>query len=152
MIEIRAIANWGDVTPLASNLRKEEAAEAWAAMHWMPAEALRCSIEASAEPYMVVDGDEILGAFGIGVTSPLEGAPWLLTAEGLPGRARLRFLRASRDYIEYALHQWPILVNYVDARDTVAVRWIEKWLKFVVEAPEPFGLDQLPFHRFSREN
>ena len=42
---------------------------------------------------------------------------------------------------------YSLLINFVDARHGVAIRWL-KWLGFKVFPAKPFGPDKLPFHRF----
>ena len=39
------------------------------------------------------------------------------------------------------------LVNWVDDRNTCAIRWL-KWMGFTIHEPEPYGVANLPFRRF----
>ena len=45
------------------------------------------------------------------------------------------------------LATYPLLRNYVDERNTMAIRWLE-WLGFEILPVEPFGVEGLPFHPF----
>lgn len=60
-------------------------------------------------------------------------------------RHPIAFLRESKRLAE-SFHCE--VVNYVDARNTVAVKWF-RWLGFEVSAPEPYGLNGELFHRFT---
>jgi ribosomal protein S18 acetylase RimI-like enzyme len=44
---------------------------------------------------------------------------------------------------------FPVLVNYIDARNVDAIGWLQS-LGFTVEDALPHGPDRLPFHKFSR--
>lgn len=60
-------------------------------------------------------------------------------------RHPIAFLRESRRLAE----SFPCeVMNYVDARNTAAVKWF-KWLGFAVDEPVPFGVNGEPFHRFT---
>lgn len=74
-------------------------------------------------------------------------APWLVgtPAAAKQGRALIRFGRA---YCAAAAREYPVLVNYVDVRNTSSIRWLER-IGFKMEAPAPFGVAGLPFMRFS---
>lgn len=74
------------------------------------------------------------------------GAIWLLGTSRMRKYAK-RVLHDAKLFIEYAREHYPVLVNYVDARNTESVRWLAA-LGFTIEPPQPFGVQGLPFHRF----
>lgn len=78
------------------------------------------------------------------------GIPWMVGTEGLDRAAR-SLLRTSRPAIDLMHARFPELVNYVDARNVRAIRWLW-WLGFTLGPPEPHGVAGLPFHRFSRDS
>ena len=72
--------------------------------------------------------------------------PWLVGTDGLrrvPGMLN----RLSKSYCAAVLGEYPLLVNYVDARNETAIAWLAR-LGFTIHAPQPFGVAGLPFHRF----
>ena len=91
---------------------------------------------------------EVIALFGFVPVSALSGTahPWLV---GTPGLARVPGMlnRLSRSYCSAVLGEYPLLFNYVDARNIASIAWLKR-LGFSVGAPEPFGVEGLPFHRF----
>ena len=136
---------------LATNMRDADVQEVWAASHWGPEEALLVSLRASLDPKTGLADGRIICMFGVAQFSLLSdlGVPWLLTASELPDHAGA-FLRRSRAYVAEARLRYSLLLNYVDARNIMCVRWL-RWLGFEVLPPRAFGVDQLPFHAFKME-
>lgn len=68
--------------------------------------------------------------FGVAPVSILngEGAPWMLATNGLD-RVQLTFLRLCRPVVRCMQASYPRLMNVVDARNTMAIRWL-RWLGF----------------------
>ena len=60
---------------------------------------------------------------------------------------RVEFARKSKGYVLRMSKEFPILENYVDARNTLAKRWL-KWCGFTIEPPVEYGPEGLPFHLF----
>ncbi len=134
---------------VAYNMRQPDVDEIWTAGRLSPVDAILQSLAVSRETAGVafVNGTPVC-AFGIGEWSVLNlmGIPWLLGTHDLAQYAP-QFLRASRTWITVAKSEYRILQNYVDARNTETIKWLE-WLDFTIEPAEPFGCDGLPFHRF----
>lgn len=106
--------------------------------------AVRVSTLARA---MDVDGAFIL-LFGVAPVSLLGrvGAPWMLATERVE-RCPGALMRGASLYIPIMRDLYPVLVNYVDARNTRSIRWLKR-LGFTFFPPEPVGVAGLPFHRF----
>ena len=138
---------------IASRMREADKQEVWAAMHHTPEEAVLFSLQGSGDGGAWVGTYEgtPLCAFGCGQWSVLAlmGMPWLLTSEDL-GRHTLTFMHETKRYIEDLQTRYSILQNYVDARHEVAIRWLEH-IGFILDDPIPFGVEQIPFHRFHWE-
>jgi len=91
---------------------------------------------------------EVIALFGFVPVSALSSTahPWLVGTPGL-GRVPGMLNRLSRSYCSAVLGEYPLLVNYVDARNTTSVAWLKR-LGFKIGDPTPFGAEGLPFHRF----
>lgn len=133
---------------LAANMREADVAEVWAGWRHTPTEAINRSIAVSRDPLAGLADGRVVCIFG--VASPIilsaVASPWLLGAKELPRHSRT-FLRLNRLYTRHIRNEYAILENYVDARNALAIRWL-RWLGFTIWEPQPFGPDQLPFHRF----
>ena len=60
------------------------------------------------------------------------------------------FLRRCGKVVNAMLTVYPYLENYVDARNHTARIWLH-WLGFTIDEPQPYGINNLPFHRFHME-
>jgi len=74
----------------------------------------------------------------------------MLTAPVLRKHGRT-FLRGNRMWMEDQKYKWLFLENYVDARHTLAIRWL-KWMGFAMDKSAPYGPDGMAFHKFHWEN
>ena len=139
------------VMELADTMRQVDVDEVWAAGHMSPKEALEQSIDVSRDTMMILIDGEVVGVFGIGVVVALSdtGIPWLLCSQKLVEKAS-KFLRYNKGYVDRAKKEYVKLHNYVDARNTYAIKWL-RWLGFTVEKAAPFGMEQMPFHHFHWE-
>ncbi len=136
------------VEELIENMRECDVNECDAAGMLTPREAVEQSMEMSPEAIAIlVDGRCVVLA-GIGRWSVLgmRGIPWLLTTDEAPKHTR-KLIPLSREFIEDAKKRYQYLENYVDARNTKAIKWM-KWLGFKVGPAKAFGPYGLPFHHF----
>lgn len=133
---------------LIANMRGCDVDECQAAGMLTPREAVEQSIEMSPDAAAILVDGRCVVLFGVGRWSVLglRGIPWLLTTEEAPKHA-IRLIPLSREFIEDAKKHYTFLENYVDARNTKAIKWM-KWLGFKVRPAKPFGPYRLPFHHF----
>lgn len=134
---------------VAANMRPADRDEVWASGRLTPDDAVMRSIAVTALPLAgLVDGVPAC-VFGIARRSLLsdEGAPWLLGTDAIARHGR-RFLRENRRVLPVLAAPFALLVNYVDVRNAVSIRWL-RWLGFEIEPAAPFGIHGLTFHRFS---
>ncbi len=132
---------------LAPTMRREDVAEVLAFGGFSPLGALLDSLRLSDRAYAVSFDGELAALFGI-VPGPFlsrEAVPWLLTGEAIE-RHPVSFWRASREVVDYWAQQYPVLVQWVDARYERALRWAAR-LGFRVAAPAPLLPGGLPFCR-----
>ena len=97
---------------------------------------------------IVVDGD-VVAVFGDAVYSILGsiGVPWLISTIHVERHA-CAFLRVCKPEVQGMLTCHQYLLNYVDARNTAAIRWL-KWLGFNFAPAAPYGARRFPFHQFT---
>lgn len=96
---------------------------------------------------IVVDG-KVVAVFGDSVHDVQQsiGVPWLISTIHVDKRAK-PFLRVCREEVLEMLTRHETLINYVDARNVQAIRWL-KWLGFKFGEAVPYGPKGLPFFQF----
>ena len=151
-IHIR-LARSEDATRLAAEMRPADRAEVIAASGPDVQHTLERSIQMSTHCWAAERGDELLALFGFAPVSLIGGigSPWLL---GTPAVDRLpgALTRLARSYVQSIRETtYPVLMNYVDARNTQSIRWLKR-MGFTLHAAEPHGVADLPFHRFTMGN
>jgi hypothetical protein len=139
---------------LVASMRQADVAEVLAHGFDAPATAVAESIRKSAHAFAMLINGEVAAVFGVGpVEPPEDGFPaccciWALTSRTVDKHPRA-FARASRPIVAALVDHCGTVWNYVDARYTTAVRWLE-WLGFRVGAAVPFGPNGEPFHPFTK--
>lgn len=136
------------ILELSITMRKQDKEEVWAAGHKTPYESLALSVKASDEPFTGLLDGEVVCIFGVADVTFMsdKGVPWMMTSDLIKKTARV-FLYVSNVYTQEILKRYNVLENYVDVRNTVAVKWL-KWLGFEFDEEAPYGAEQLPFMRF----
>lgn len=147
MMVIRGLTE-EDLPLVATHARAPDVQEIHAAAGLSVLDALRYSLRNSVDPLiMEVDGKPLaaLGEAPYGLLSGV-GVPWLISTNFLPNHSR-DFLRACRPLVQEMMGRHEVLTNFVDVRNTAAIRWLE-WLGFVMASPVPYGVKGLPFMQF----
>lgn len=135
---------------VALNMRQSDRDEVWASHRLAPVDAVLYAIMGSRDPNVgTVDGEPVI-IFGDTPDSPIgrSTSPWMLATDEIVKHGSV-FVPASRAFIHELLDDvgFTYLHNYVDARNTVSIRWLKR-LGFTVYPAAPFGPDGLPFHFF----
>jgi len=135
---------------IEKNMRKVDREEVWAAAHQTPYDALHSSVEASTWCATAMAGDLAVMMAGV-VPAENErgpfGVPWALASEDFEDHS-VAFLKSTRPMVQAMAKDFPLLINFVDIRNTASIRWLE-WAGFTVDdEPEPFGIENRPFRRF----
>ena len=141
----------GHVQELARTMSQDCLNEVWASAHFDAEGALVNSIRYTDYTFTGLADDRVLCIFGVGkptLLSPV-GYPWLLSSYLAKEHTR-GLARGSRAAFKHMTQTSGVkhLTNFVDARYTVAVRWLH-WMGFTVHSAQPFGIEQRPFHRFN---
>ncbi|MCG7949118.1 MAG: DUF2833 domain-containing protein [Candidatus Thiodiazotropha taylori] len=141
-----------DIPELVANLRVADMRELRALSSKPYPEIVKTSIKVSTEAYTLRVDDQLLCIFGMGVLSiaSLEGAPWMIGTEAI-NQHRRAFLEASKEVSTSMLKRYAYLRQFVDVRNTLAVRWL-KWLGFEFSDPMPIGRNGEMFYLFTMEN
>lgn len=141
-----------DVETLGRNMRAADAAEVLASGGFTPLEAVEISLGQSTQALAIHIGGELACIAGVAalpfsgtvLTAEPTGAVWLLTTPVVEERPKT-FYGLSRRFVGAFLSLYPTLVQYVDARHTKALSYLEH-LGFDIFDAVPFGVSQLPFH------
>lgn len=97
--------------------------------------------------------DHPIAIFGVAPQALLgyTGSPWMVgTDEMKLPQAQIFVLRNSKKYINKMLDAFPYLMNFVDVRNTLSIKWL-KWCGFNFYDPTPYGYYKHLFHRFDME-
>ena len=108
-------------------------------------------MQLSDEVYAIIAGDEeVIGLFGVTPTEdPIVGCPWLLASDRLPEVSK-EFIPQSLEWVKGINKKYPILRNYVDARNRLAMRWLS-YLGFTfINLIDEYGKGRIPFYEFVR--
>jgi hypothetical protein len=91
----------------------------------------------------------IFGVVPVQGVGPKVGIVWLLGTDAIL-KFRSTFLRDSRAWLEDVSKDYDMLMNCIDARNELHIRWV-KWLGFTFVAQhDKFGPYGLPFLEFVR--
>lgn len=142
-----------DLSHLAANIRPEDEAEVMAAVGMTIPAAL--SMGFAYSPWVGVSPftSNPVTIFGVVPSSdhPGAGLVWMLATTELKD-VQMTFLRRNREFMPVLHKDYPLLYNYVDARNKLHIKWL-KWLdfKFIRLVPE-YGVGRLPFYEIARIN
>ena len=122
-MDVRA-ARYDDIAVIAEGARAADRAELWASSHSTVAEVLERGLRRSLYSWTVVTDRPVAMAGVIGVTAlGDQGVPWMVVTDGV--RADVRgFLEISREYVWVMRQSYRQLVNFVDARNLIAIRYL----------------------------
>ncbi|MCP5419730.1 MAG: hypothetical protein H6970_10700 [Gammaproteobacteria bacterium] len=77
------------------------------------------------------------------------GRVWLLGSDDL-AHYSATFLRHSREWVEKLHEPYPVLWNYIDARNELHLRWLN-WCGFrIIRRIECYGPEKRPFYEFEK--
>jgi hypothetical protein len=74
------------------------------------------------------------------------GAPWLLGTDVLARNVKA-MRRVAAAYLQQMLQLYPVLLNFVHAENTLAIRAL-RHMKFTIDPAVPYGAHGEPFCRF----
>jgi hypothetical protein len=142
-------AKFEDCRELAPSMREQDAKEVMASNGARPLQALQSSFNASSECFSIIheDGD-IVGMFGVS-DGGVFASPWLLGSSKLPETKKV-MLPVSAKWVEEKNDQYPLLLNYVHAENTVSMRWLKSLGFKFIKLDKEYGVGKEPFYQFVR--
>ena len=94
-----------------------------------------------------VETDEILMVFGLASSEGI-GIPWMVASPNITKYTKI-LMRYAHQTINDMINQFPLLVNFVDSRNTVHIRWLEH-MGFQFSGVEHM-IGSIPFKQFHME-
>lgn len=143
-------AKLADAWHIAMNLRDEDLEEIKATSADTALRAITRSYFVSTHCWSVYVDGVPCAIFGVAPISILGGvgSPWMMaTADIL--KVRRQFVRECRTHVKEMQKLYPRLVNFVDTRNNVSIRWL-RWLGFDINDPVPYGVNGEMFHPFRK--
>ena len=143
-----------DAARMAPNLRTADLRELQACCgpDVSPQEVLEAGIKTSKDPRTLeVDGEPaaIFGVVDAKEEEPSVCIVWLLGTNKIKD-VRSYFLRNCKDVLENIGEPYEVLTNFVDARNTVHVKWL-RWMGFTLfREVEDYGAESRTFYEFAR--
>lgn len=140
------------IAELARTMRQADLDEIAACGVPDPQDALQVSIERSTLAYCALIEGKVAAIFGLAPWGSLtgeRGVPWLLGSDLIPQHRKV-FVRLAPVYIRKMLSLHPKLLNIVDSRNTMAVRWLKR-AGFTVHPASHFTPAGGLFHVFEME-
>lgn len=138
-----------DLRGLCMDARAADRAEIESVAGFSLETAVGLLIPHSCKAQKIVCDGQLLAAVGDARHDPITGVPWLISTVHVERHPR-EFLRACRPLVADMLGRHHVLVNYVDARNHAAIRWLA-WLGFKFEPAVSYGHQGLPFLPFKIE-
>lgn len=143
-----------DCYDLAATMRPSDTAEVEASMGVSPLEALLQG-RATSHICKTAKGDsgEPVVIFGVGEVdfSDQIGQVWMLCSKDVK-RYSKEILRLTPDILGHWHQMYPILWNFVDARNTSSQRWLKRMGFDLIRTHPVFGHAGLPFIEFMRRS
>lgn len=110
-------------------------------------QAVWAAIELSPGVRVYCDDHTPVFILGCAVGDRGMGQPWLLATDAA-ARFPVQMTKATKQAIQVWLAIWPSLLNYVDARSTANIAWLER-LGFQVHEPIVLGAQGERFRPFT---
>lgn len=136
------------VCALGPKLRTADVREVQAAFGQDAESVLWASFNNAKRCWSIYVDDRIIGMFGVGRrANPRIGTVWMLASDDLYAHTRV-FLRECRQWVDEMMQDHDALMNYVDARNEVSIRWLA-WLGFTfIKLHRGYGVHGEDFWEF----
>lgn len=132
---------------IAPRLREADLNEIQAATGKPPEAALLSSIAASSVATAIIIDGVPEGLFGVVEINPLVGVVWAVGTDGMV-RLHRRFYTEGKSWLAELHVRWPVLINYIDTRNTVHLRWLKRMGAEFLSIEPQYGYERRPFVLF----
>ena len=141
------VSSLKDAKELSKNLREADIKEIKANANSNPYHALYTGVKFSHLPLTVMNDDRVVMIMGVIPQGKNLGMIWLLSSPEIKNIS-IAFLRNCKGVLDLYHKSFPVLYNYIDARNTVHLNWL-KWLGFnFIKEHEKFGYEKRKFIEF----
>ena len=142
------VSSLEDAKELSKNLRKEDIEEIKANSNSNPYHALYTGVQYSYLPLTIMsDDDRPIMIMGVIPHGKKLGMIWLLSSPEIKNIS-IPFLRNCNGVLDLYLKAYPVLYNYIDARNLLHVKWL-RWLGFnFIKVHYDFGYEKRKFIEF----
>lgn len=139
-----------DANQLGPRLREADKLELRLSCGMGPCTALSLSFQNSKKVYTAVDDEgKPFAMFGVAGDNPNLGIPWMLGSDGIYKHAS-QFIEECKGWLDELEEDYELLMNYVHADNTKAIRWL-KWMGFTMVRLVPeYGDGKAPFYEFCK--
>ncbi len=137
------------VEALVGKLRQADIDEIAASTGGDPDEILRRSWNNSKIRYAIMWKGEVVGVFGVAPLwlSSMVGIVWMMGSDRV-SEISLSMVRLGREFIEKMMDEYPVLCNWVDARNELSIKWLKKVGFEVSDKVSAVWGGDVPFHFF----
>lgn len=153
-VEIRG-AELSDIAALTPRLRESDVLEIAASSGDTPGSALSSAFELSdGHCYVLKIDDQAEALFGVAdhAELPQVGIVWLMASEKFASLPDITIWRLSRVWLDEFSQLYPVLMNYVDARNKKPLRWLQRLGFKRIHLHSKFGSGELPFWEMMKLN
>ena len=133
-----------DAIQLAPRLRRADLQEIQASCGLPPEVSLQDSLKESIECFTAIDTHPV-AMFGVGA----EGMVWMMGSDEIATFKAVLF-RETGPYLDRFHKRFPLLWNYVDARNDVHIRWLRRFDFSLICLHPHMGVERRPFYEFVR--
>lgn len=140
-----------DVSYVGTHMRQEDMEECFAHSGSSPVQSLfECFFTSNPCMTMISRHGNPMGMWGIIKQPNKSGQVWMLGCKNMleDSRDKREFLRQSRIELKKLHKEFPVLFNYIDARNTVHLRWLTFMGFTIIRKHETFGYEGRPFYEF----
>lgn len=146
-------ATLADARHVAANLRDADRQEVLAAVGLDPRIALPAYVQEGREVYAAgVDFQRDIGEllFGVDPIPYVDSAAvvWMLSTDVIYDHP-VEFVKRSGEILGGLHDRFELLTNFIDARNTRHIHWLQRMGFHIIRRIEQFGAGSLPFYEFA---